>query len=93
MFPDQRAAASGTVVGLSNGVAGVAILGVAVLLDRVGFRAGAVLVLVALLVAAAVVRTIPVLALPTSGRSDQPSGLVLTCGCVMRSSAPAEAFA
>ena len=93
MFPDQRAAASGTIVGLSNGVAGVAILGVAVLLDRVGFRAGAVLVLVALLVAAAVVRTIPALALPASGRSDQPSGLVLTCGCVMRSSAPAEAFA
>lgn len=87
MFPDQRAAASGTVVGLSNGVAGVAILGVAVLLDRVGFRAGAALALVALLTAAAIVRTIPALDLPAS-RGRDGSELVLTCGCVMRSSAP-----
>lgn len=90
MFPDQRAAASGTVAGLSNGIAGVAMLGVAVLLERVGVRAGAVLVLVAPLAAAVLVRTIPALAVPTSGRRDQPSGVVLSCGCVVRSSAPVE---
>lgn len=93
MFPDQRAAASGTIVGLSNGVAGVAILGVAVLFDRVGFRAGAALALVALLSAAAIARTIPALALSTPGRGDQQAEVVTSCGCVVSCSAPAGAFA
>lgn len=93
MFPEQRAAASGTVVGLSNGVGGAAFLAIAVLLDVVGFRAAAILGLATLLPAAAIVGTIPVLAARTTDRRKESTALVVACGCVVPCPTPVGALA
>lgn len=79
--PDRAATASGVIMGLSHGLAGVAFIGVSVIISTAGFGAGVLTGAAALIPAAFIVRT--------HGSADSPAlantarCIIATCRCII----------
>ena len=79
-LPDSQAAASGVVLGLANGVAGVVFMGIAATHGLVGLEPGVLVALTGLLPAAALTAG-GIAASPAAGRIP-PRCRATACGCV-----------
>ncbi len=79
--PERPATASGMIMGLSHGLAGVAFIGVSVIISRAGFEAGVLTGAAALLPAAIIVRPNDTAARPTFTTAARC--VIATCRCVI----------
>jgi FSR family fosmidomycin resistance protein-like MFS transporter len=79
--PDRAATASGVIMGLSHGLAGVAFIGVSVIISTAGFGAGMLVGAAALVPAAFIVRTHRSAGSPALGNTARC--IIATCRCVI----------
>jgi FSR family fosmidomycin resistance protein-like MFS transporter len=89
--PERAATASGMIMGLSHGLAGVAFIGVSVIIGTAGYGAGVLTGTAALVPAAFIVRTRIPDASPTL--ADTARCVITTCRCLVNAPAPAPPLA
>ncbi len=79
--PERAATASGMIMGLSHGLAGVAYIGVSVIISNAGYGAGVLTGAAALVPAAFIVSTMHRAGSPTIG--DTARCVIATCRCIV----------
>lgn len=85
--PERAATASGMIMGLSHGIAGVAFIGVSVIISTVGYRAGVLTGAAALLPAAFIVSTKDRAVSPALATTARC--IIATCRCIVDQPDPA----
>lgn len=84
--PERAATASGTIMGLSHGLAGVAFIGISVIIDAAGYQAGMLVGTAALVPAAFIVRTRESVVSRTLPKTAQC--VIAACRCMIDRSDP-----